>query len=321
VPVGVWFDLVYQTARCLMNDTFEARVTATFGRHLLVRNASGTELRARPFGRGLNVVCGDGVLCRADPHHDEVHVLEVIPRRSALYRSNLRGVTEPVVANLSRLFVVLAPAPVPDLFVVDRYLAAAASGGISATLVVNKTELGVGEELRVQLERFEKAGYPWISCSVRDEVGYDGLLETCAGQIAALVGQSGVGKSSIVKWLIPNAEVETGTLVREEEGRHTTTASRMFDLPRGGHLIDSPGVRDFAPAVDRLDSRSLGFVEVERLAPGCRFGDCRHMREPGCAVRDATEDGGMDPRRYESYRRLRRLYEELMAARGPERRR
>jgi ribosome biogenesis GTPase len=207
--------------------------------------------------------------------------------------------------------------PVPDLFVVDRYLAAAASGGISGTLVVNKTELGVGDELRAQLDVFAKTGYPWISCSVRGGVGIDALLEACAGQVAALVGQSGVGKSSIVKWLIPNAEVETGSLVREEEGRHTTTASRMFDLPRGGHLIDSPGVRDFAPAVDRLDSRSLGFVEVEQLAPGCRFSDCRHMKEPGCAVRD----GGIDARRYESYRRLRRLYEELMAARGPERRR
>src|SRR6201999_103042 len=124
-----------------------------------------------------------------------------------------------------------------------------------------------------------------------------------------------------VKRLIPNAEVETGSLVREEEGRHTTTASRLFNLPLGGHLIDSPGVRDFAPAVDRLDGRSLGFVEVERLAAHCRLKDCRHMREPGCAVQAGTENGGMSPRRYESYRRLRRLYEELTAARGPERRR
>jgi ribosome biogenesis GTPase len=115
--------------------------------------------------------------------------------------------------------------------------------------------------------------------------------------------------------------VEVGELVRQEEGRHTTTASRLFDLPLGGHLIDSPGVRDFAPAVDRLDGRSLGFVEVERLAPSCRFNDCRHMREPGCAVQDAVENGGMSSRRYESYRRLRRLYEDLTAARGPERRR
>jgi ribosome biogenesis GTPase / thiamine phosphate phosphatase len=304
-----------------MNDTFEARVTATFGRHLLVRNASGEELQARPFGRGLTVVCGDNVRCRADPHHDEVHVVEILPRSTALYRSNLRGMTEPVVANLTRLLVVLAPVPVPDLFVLDRYLAAAESGGIAGLLIVNKSELGIDAELREQLDIFSTAGYRWLPCSVRTGEGIDAVLQVCAGQTAALVGQSGVGKSSLVDRLVPGTGVEVGELVRQEEGRHTTTASKLFDLPLGGHLIDSPGVRDFAPAVDRLDGRSLGFVEVERLAPQCRFSDCRHMREPGCAVRDATESGNMSPRRYESYRRLRRLYEELTAARGPERRR
>ena len=304
-----------------MNDTFEARVTATFGRHLLVRNASGEELQARPFGRGLNVVCGDNVRCRADPHHDEVHVVEILARQTALYRSNLRGITEPVVANLSRLLVVLAPVPVPDLFVLDRYLAAAESGGIVGLLVVNKTELGIDAVLREQLDIFGAAGYRWLPCSVRSGEGIDAVLQVCAGQTAALVGQSGVGKSSLVDRLVPGSGVEVGELVRQEEGRHTTTASRLFDLPLGGHLIDSPGVRDFAPAVDRLDGRSLGFVEVERLAPACRFSDCRHMREPGCAVQAAVENGGMSSRRYESYRRLRRLYEELTAARGPERRR
>jgi ribosome biogenesis GTPase / thiamine phosphate phosphatase len=304
-----------------MNDTFEARVTATFGRHLLVRNASGEELQARPFGRGLTVVCGDNVRCRADPHHDEVHVVEILPRSTALYRSNLRGMTEPVVANLTRLLVVLAPVPVPDLFVLDRYLAAAESGGIAGLLIVNKSELGIDAELREQLDIFSTAGYRWLPCSVRTGEGIDAVLQVCAGQTAALVGQSGVGKSSLVDRLVPGTGVEVGELVRQEEGRHTTTASKLFDLPLGGHLIDSPGVRDFAPAVDRLDGRSLGFVEVERLAPQCRFSDCRHMREPGCAVRDATESGNMSPRRYESYRRLRRLYEELTVARGPERRR
>ena len=304
-----------------MNDTFEARVTATFGRHLLVRSASGEELQARPFGRGLNVVCGDNVRCRADPHHDEVHVVEILARRTALYRSNLRGMTEPVVANLSRLLVVLAPIPIPDLFVLDRYLAAAESGGIVGLLVVNKMELGIDAELREQLDTFSAAGYRWLPCSVRTGEGIDAVLQVCAGQTAALVGQSGVGKSSLVDRLVPGTGVEVGELVRQEEGRHTTTASRLFDLPLGGHLIDSPGVRDFAPAVDRLDGRSLGFVEVERLAPSCRFSDCRHMREPACAVQAAVENGGMSSRRYESYRRLRRLYEELTAARGPERRR
>ena len=111
-----------------------------------------------------------------------------------------------------------------------------------------------------------------------------------------------------------------GDLVRGEEGRHTTTRSRLYDLPGGGQLIDSPGVRDFAPAIQALEPSSLGFVEIDRLAVDCRFADCRHMAEPGCAVRRAADDGTLDARRYESYRRMRRLFEDLKAAQGPGRR-
>src|SRR3569832_1186752 len=108
-----------------MNDTFKALVIATFGRHLLVRDVVVCVLKARPFGRNLVIVAGDSVLCEDDPRTNETHVLELRPRRNALYRSNLRGGSEPVVANLSQLLVVLAPNPRPDLFVLDRYLAAA----------------------------------------------------------------------------------------------------------------------------------------------------------------------------------------------------
>lgn len=303
-----------------MNETFEARVIAAFGRHLRVQDASGQECAARPFGRALSPVCGDEVRCRHDTRHDGVYVLEILPRRTALYRTSARGAGEPVVANLSQLLIVLAPLPAPDLFVIDRYLAAAASVALPATLIVNKSDLGIDPEFGVELEAFSRIGYRWIACSVRSAAGIAALEELASTAVSALVGQSGVGKSSLVRQLIPAAEVEIGELVREEEGRHTTTASRMFALPRGGFLIDSPGVRDFAPAVDRLDERTLGFVEVQQLAPRCRFLDCRHMREPGCAVQAAVQAGSMHPRRYESYRRLRRLQEDLKAARGPERR-
>src|SRR6201999_3681259 len=103
-----------------MTDTFDALVVATYGRHLLVRNSAGEEIKARPFGRGLVLVCGDSVACRNDSRNNETHVLELRPRRNALFRSNLRGGAEPVVSNLSQLLVVLAPMPVPDLFVIDR---------------------------------------------------------------------------------------------------------------------------------------------------------------------------------------------------------
>jgi ribosome biogenesis GTPase / thiamine phosphate phosphatase len=303
-----------------MSENFEALVIATYGRHLLVRDATARELKARPFGRGLVIVAGDHVLCLDDERTGETHVLELSPRRNALYRSNLRGGSEPVVANLSQLLVVLAPNPKPDLFVLDRYLSAATSGGIAATLVLNKSDLGVADELQRELDVYQSIGYDWLAGSTRAGTGMDGVLAACSNQTSALVGQSGVGKSSLIRRLVPKAEVEVGELVREEEGRHTTTASRLFDLPEGGSLIDSPGVRDFAPAIDRLDSGHLGFIEVARLAPECRFGDCRHMREPGCAVIAASESGAMHPRRYESYRRMRRLFEELTEARGPQRR-
>jgi ribosome biogenesis GTPase len=303
-----------------MSDTLVGRVVAAFGRHLLVRNAAGAELRARPFGRGLTVVCGDDVRCRIDAHHDELHVIEVLPRASALWRATLRGGAEPVVANLTHLLVVLAPLPAPDLFVVDRYLAAASAGGITAMLIVNKSDLGIDAELRAELQVYAAAGYGALACSAETGAEVAALPALLgAGSVAALVGQSGVGKSSLVQRLVPQAQIAIGELVREEEGRHTTTAARLFELPGGAALIDSPGVRDFAPAVEALDVGSLGFVEVARLASGCRFNDCIHMREPGCAVRAAAQSGALHPRRYESYRRLRRLREELSAARGPRR--
>ena len=113
--------------------TFDARVIAAFGRHLLVQDGSGRTLKARPFGRDVGAVCGDDVRCRDDPRHGEVYVLEVLPRRTALYRSNARGRVEPVLANLSLLLVVIAPLPQPDPFVADRYLAAAESAGCIGT--------------------------------------------------------------------------------------------------------------------------------------------------------------------------------------------
>ena len=301
-----------------MKQTLVGRVVATFGRHMIVR-AGERELRARPFGRALGAVCGDEVCCRFDARHDEVHVVAVLPRRSALWRAAKRGGAEVVVANLTQLLVVLAPLPAPDLFVVDRYLAAASAAPATATLIVNKSDLGVGAALAAELAAWAAAGYRAISCSAASGTGLEMLLAALQpGAIAALVGQSGVGKSSLVRRLAPQAErLAIGDLVRAEEGRHTTTAARMFELPGGAALIDSPGVRDFTPAVAALDERTLGFAEVEQLAPGCRFGDCRHMREPGCAVRAAAQAGTLHARRYESYRRLRRLREQLATARGP----
>jgi len=300
---------------------FDAEVIATFGRHARVRDPAGTEFEARPRGRRLVVACGDQVRCLRDVHHEEVYVTKVLPRRTALWRSNLRGGAEIVVANISHLVAVIAPRPEPDFFVVDRYFAAAASSGIASVLVANKADLGLEQSLAGELAAYEAIGATTITCSAASGEGIDALKGLLKSATAVLVGQSGVGKSSIVNALVPGAAVTTAGLVRQtEEGKHTTTTARLYDLPGGGRLIDSPGVRDFSPAIDHLEPGTLGYADVAWLAPSCRFLDCRHMREPGCAVIAAVQAGRMHARRHESYRRMRRLYDRLVEARGPARR-
>ena len=296
---------------------FDAEVVAAFGRHLLVRDGESRELKARPSGRRLSIVCGDRVRCERDRAHDEVLIVEVLPRRSLLARANLRGESEPVVANITQLIVVIAPVPEPDFFVVDRYLCAATAAGLFGRIAVNKSDLETNKVDSAELAALAGAGYSHVSCSARVGDELANLRALLTGAVSVLVGQSGVGKSSLVRALLPGVVVETDSLMREEEGRHTTTASRAYSLDTGGTLIDSPGVRDFAPAIDQLDPKTLGFPEVAQRAPDCRFLDCRHMQEPGCAVSGAARTGEMSPRRYESYRRLRRRYEELLEARGP----
>lgn len=298
------------------NPHFEAHVIATFGRHAEVRDATGAMHAARPFGRKLAIVCGDRVTC--ERNGDETHILATLPRANALYRTTARADSEAVVANITDLVAVIAPLPAPDPFVIDRYLCAATSAGIRGVLVLNKIDLEIDASLDAELQAYAKIGFAVVRCTAREDEHVDALAKLLRSSTSVLVGQSGVGKSSLLRRLVPDSNAAVGELVRTtEEGRHTTTASRLYDLPQGGHLIDSPGVRDFAPAIDHLEPTSLGFLEVARLAPGCRFQDCRHMKEPHCAVIAAVATGEIFARRYESYRRLRRLYEELLTARGP----
>ncbi len=294
-----------------------AEVIATYGRHLLLRDAVGTQYKARPLGRKLEIVCGDQVDC--DFQNGELLVTGIQPRSTFLRRSTLRGRSEPLAANLSQLGVVIAPLPAPDLFLLDRYLCAAECAGLAGLIVLNKCDLDEAEALAQHLQVHAALGYVVLHVSANQPVDDAGpaaqmqpLRDALRANTTILVGQSGVGKSSITRQLCPDAEdIAIGGLMRDEEGRHTTTASRLYECGAGARLMDSPGVRDFAPAIDDLEPATLGFREVARLAPQCRFQDCQHLHEPGCAVRNAVDAAVMDARRYESYRRLRRLYAQL----------
>ena len=297
-----------------------ALVLISHGGAARVRLADGAEVLARASGRDLQFVCGDEVLCEYDAPHDQWQVRQVAPRRTALHRTNARGAGELIAANLSGLLIVLAPQPAPDWFLIDRYLAAARSAGLATLLLANKSDLPFDPGMQGELAAYAAAGCELLPCSAHGGLGMEALRTRLRAECVMLVGQSGVGKTSLLRALVPGSDALVGALLRSDEGRHTTSVVCRYELPGGGALIDSPGVRDFAPALEHLERRTLGFVEIERLSGQCRFADCAHLREPGCAVLAAVASGAMSARRYESYRRLHRLHEQLRA-RAPRRQR
>jgi ribosome biogenesis GTPase len=281
-------------------DSAAGLIVAAYGRR---GELVGSDGRRRPClapSRGLRFVCGDRV--RFTAAGDEAHVTAVEPRRGLLERQPDRpGRPEPIAANLTHVLVLLAPRPVPDLEVADRYLAAALLIGATAAIGWNKTDLGPPP---LALAPYAAAGHPVFPLGAHAGTGLEALRAWLAGGTVLVVGQSGVGKSSLLNRLVPAAGSTTGELsAGTGEGRHTTTATRMFPLG-AGWLADTPGVRDFVPALPAPRDVARGFGELAALAPGCRFPDCLHVEEPGCAVKAALATGRIDARRYASYQAL-----------------
>ncbi len=297
-----------------MTDTGYGVVLASYGRGVLVEaeNAGpgAAHLRCSLKGRKQRIVCGDRVAWVYEPANDGASVQSIEPRRNLIERIDLRGRAEPVASNIDRLAVVVAPEPATDWFLVDRYWAGARLKDIAPLLIVNKSDLGLAA-IRDEIGIYRGLGLPCMETAVRSSAGIERLREALAGGVTLLVGQSGVGKSSIVNALAPDAAAQTSELTRDAEGRHTTTTARRYSLGAKTAIIDAPGVRDFAPPASLVRAAERGFVEIHARSTGCRFNDCRHLEEPGCAVRAAVAAGHVAARRYESYRRLFRLYEKL----------
>ena len=288
-----------------------ATVIATFSRRMRIRLEDGREVDARIKGKRIKPVCGD--LVDAEPIDNEVDwlITSIAERRNELTRPNMRGQVEVLAANIDYLLVVAAAEPRADWFIVDRYLCAAELMGIDAGIVFNKSDLGTSSVL-YELDTYFDIGYDVVSCSALTGEGIENVRKQLATHQAIVVGQSGVGKSSIINSLLGDDVQKTSAISdKSREGRHTTVNSAMISLPGGGVIIDSPGVRDYAPALESSAIASQGFREIRDAAQECRFANCRHLREPGCAVKDRSEAGTISPRRYESYKRIVNLTEQL----------
>jgi len=291
-------------------------VVESYGRRVVVQRAGGGRVPCKLRRKNLDLVAGDDVSLEIAAGDDEWTVTERLPRRNVLCRSDSRGRSESLAANLDQLGVVVAPRPACDPFVVDRYLAGARYAGIEALLIVNKQDLPADAGNLSFVETFRSLGLPVVSVSAHSGTGLQSLIEHLAGKRSLLAGQSGVGKSSLLNALAGEAVRATGALSQGSgEGRHTTVSSAILSTP-WGEIADSPGVRDYAPPVVPLKDVQLGFVEIAGRAHECRFLDCLHLREPQCAIQAAVESGAIDPRRYESYRRLLNLTRQLDEKRG-----
>lgn len=280
-------------------------VIAGHGAQVVVEDEFGKRFRCAVRRRGVRPVAGDRVRWQATGKRHGV-VARVLERRNLLARPTDRGQSKPMAANLDRIVVVVAPRPAFSEALLDRYLVVAETLNIPVTILLNKVDLlddTAREAFERRLETYEAIGYPLIRASTRQLQGLEALKNHLAGQTAILVGQSGVGKSSLIRGLLPEQVISVGALHEGTgQGRHTTTATTLYPLPGGGHIIDSPGVRDFGLWHISPERLADGFLEFRPYVGHCRFRNCRHLDDPGCAIRKAVEDGRISPARYTGFR-------------------
>lgn len=301
-----------ENALALVEDALNSaprsgRVVVRHGANLAVESEDNRIVHCLARRNVGHPVCGDRVVWQRTADGKGV-VTAIQPRDTALSRPDYSGRDKPLAANLTRLVVLIAPEPEPSGYLVDQYLVAAALMGVKALIVANKMDLlapAREADFRSRFAHYQRIGYSILWTSLRKPDTLAPLMEALKGQTSILVGQSGVGKSSLVKTLLPDLEIQIGRLSKATGlGRHTTSAATCYRLLGGGSLIDSPGVRSFRLGNVGLVELERGFLEFRPHLAGCRFADCRHDREPDCAIRAAVEAGLISLERLANFHHL-----------------
>jgi len=282
-------------------------VVVRHGASVAVEDAQGLVHHCQTRRNIGQPVCGDRVIWQPSEAGAGV-VIALQPRDTELSRPDYGGRDKALAANISLMVVVIAARPEPSGYLVDQYLVAAELIGVDAVIVVNKMDLLSAYEQTDFLSAFDhyaKIGCPVLPVSVKGAPGLDQLLPHLIDRTAILLGQSGVGKSSLINALLPDQELQIGRLSEATGlGRHTTSAATCYRVGDRGHLIDSPGVRSFRLGDIARTDLERGFREFAPYLGRCRFANCSHLHEPDCAIRTAVDTGDIAPQRLANFHHL-----------------
>ena len=274
---------------------YQGRVITRYGQRQLVEDENGKVFQSVSRQNIGFSVAGDRVLFQKTKHDDAI-VTAIFPRDSKLKRQD-----KLIAANIDQLWLVVAIEPHYEFELIDRYLIMAENSKLPIGIIVNKIELSENEAFR-DFQHYQSLGYDVHFISVKKQINLNFLKEQLVNKSHIFLGQSGVGKSSLINSLIPDLELRVNEISSKSKlGKHTTTNTTIYHIPSGGDLIDSPGVREFQ--LENLTEVEIinGFREFKALSGECRFRDCKHINEPNCAVKKALENGKVNKNRYRSY--------------------
>jgi len=283
------------------NTTLQGLVIAAYGRHYLAELPGGEILECVPRGKKSDVACGDTVELERTSA-DQAVIDSIVPRTTLLYRSDAWK-QKIIAANVTQLIVVVATEPSFNDELLARCLLAGHDQKLDIIIVLNKCDLPQVEAARAQLAPYVKIGYRVLELSARQDV--TPLLPYLQGHTSVLVGQSGMGKSTLINALIPEAQAATREISTVlDSGKHTTTHAKLYHLNANSHLIDCPGVQLFG--LHHLDFAAMerSFPEFQPYLGQCRFANCSHSHEPDCAIRKATAEGKIDERRLKLFQQI-----------------